>query len=207
MHEALLWMGYATDAEAERSGWTPWLDELRAAGRAVAVPDERGMRWFAAEALRDPEGVLRGRLEALGPVRVVSDDASAPASEEMLTTLTATEAEPLLALEAQGVILRCRIAGTQAWCERRLLARIHRYTLDRLRREIEPVTAHDFWHYLTCWQHADPSFRLEGPRGAQEVVRKLAGFEAPAIEWESSILRVRLHDPRPDWLDQLTDRK
>jgi ATP-dependent Lhr-like helicase len=206
MHEALLWMGYATDAEAERSGWTPWLDELRQAGRAVLAPDAHGVRWFAAEASRDPEAALRGRLEALGPVRVISDDAGAAAADALagLPTLTATEAEPLLALEAQGVVLRCRIAGTQAWCERRLLARIHRYTLDRLRREIEPVTAHNFWHYLSCWQHADPTFRLEGPRGAHEVVRKLAGFEAPAIEWESSILRVRLHDPRPEWLDQLT---
>jgi ATP-dependent Lhr-like helicase len=210
MHEALLWMGYASDAEAERSGWTPWLDELRDAGRAVAEDGPRGVRWIAVEASRDPLTALRGRLEALGPVRVVSDDASAitsPADGDALAglpVLTASEAEPLLALEAQGVVLRCRIAGTQAWCERRLLARIHRYTLDRLRREIEPVTAHEFWHYVSCWQHADPSFRLEGPRGAHEVVRKLAGFEAPAIEWESSILRVRLHDSRPDWLDQLT---
>jgi ATP-dependent Lhr-like helicase len=137
-------------------------------------------------------------------VRVASDHAAGKDALAVLPALTATEAEPLLALEAHGVVLRCRIAGTQAWCERRLLARIHRYTLERLRREIEPVTATDFWHYLSCWQHADPTFRLEGPRGAHEVVRKLAGFEAPAIEWESSILRVRLHDPRPEWLDQLT---
>jgi ATP-dependent Lhr-like helicase len=73
-----------------------------------------------------------------------------------------------------------------------------------LRREIEPVTAAEFWRFLACWQHADPAFRLEGPRGLLEVARKLAGFEIPAAEWESGALRVRLHDLGMEWLDQLT---
>src|SRR5262249_40300833 len=113
-------------------------------------------------------------------------------------------AEALPVIEAEGFALRCRIGGREAWCERRLLARIHRYTLERLRREIEPVTALEFWRFLTCWQHVEPAFRLEGPRRAREVVRKLAGFEAPAAEWESGLLRARLTDARPEWLDQLT---
>src|SRR5207249_1949506 len=117
----------------------------------------------------------------------------------------ATSDEPVLvALEARGVILRCRIAGREAWCERRLLARIHRYTLDRLRREIEPASAAELWRFLACWQHADPAFRLDGPRGVREVVRKLAGFEIPAAEWEPAILRARLRDFHFEWLDQLT---
>ncbi|HET9325200.1 MAG TPA: DEAD/DEAH box helicase [Candidatus Eisenbacteria bacterium] len=189
LHEALSWMGYVREDEAAESEWVPWLEELRAAGRVVREGEGRAARWRAVEASTDEKAMLRGRLDALGPV--FAEDA---AIEERL----------LLELEAEGVILRCRVEGRAAWCERRLLARIHRYTLERLRREIEAVTAGDFWRFLACWQHADPMFRLEGPRGALEVVRKLAGFEAPAAEWEASILPSRLNDSRGEWLDQLT---
>ncbi|HJW13829.1 MAG TPA: helicase-related protein, partial [Thermoanaerobaculia bacterium] len=157
-HEALLWMGYVTEEEAEP--WRAWLDELASSRRVV----REGNRWFAVEATREPKAVLRGRLEALGPI--VSDD-------------------PLLAeLEGEGVVLRTRIGGRQAWCDRRLLARIQRYTLDRLRREIEPVSAAQFLRFLACWQHVDPEHRLEGTRGVAEVIRQLAGFEVPAAAWE-----------------------
>jgi len=195
LHEALLWMGYATGAEAVASGWLAWLEELREAGRVKREGVGGEARWFAAEASRDPKEILRGRLEALGPV--FTDGADGP-------LVTATDEPLLLALEVEGVVLRCRIAGRKAWCERRLLARIHRYTLDRLRREIEPLTAAELWRFLACWQHADPAFRLDGPRGVAEVVRKLAGFEIPAAEWESSVLPARLRDYRPEWLDHLT---
>ena len=184
VHEALQWMGYATREEADASGWARFLEELRAAHRVTLEAD----RWYACDATRDPKQILKGRLEATGPLM----DAE-------------PEQEPLLLrLEVEGVVLRCRIGGRQAWCERRLLARIHRYTLERLRREIEPVTAQEYWRFLACWQHADSRFRLEGPRGLHEVVRKLAGFEAPAAEWESSLLRGRLRDFRPDTLDHVT---
>jgi ATP-dependent Lhr-like helicase len=189
VHEALSWMGYVRDDEAIESGWGEWLEDLRAAGRVTHEDEGPAAHWRAVEASRDPKTALRGRMEALGPV--FAED------------LAVDERLPL-ELEAEGVILRCRVEGRAAWCERRLLARIHRYTLERLRREIEPVTASDFWRFLACWQHADPMFRLEGPRGALEVVRKLAGFEAPAAEWESSILPARLNDSRAEWLDQLT---
>ena len=79
--------------------------------------------------------------------------------------------DPLLReLEAEGVVLRTRIDGREAWCNRRLLARIHRYTLERLRKEIEPVTAAQFLRFLACWQHVDPEHRLEGPHGVRQVV-------------------------------------
>ena len=178
VHEALLWMGYVTADEAEP--WRPWLDELSAAGRVV----REGDRWFAAEASRDPKAVLRGRMEALGPV--VSDDPH------------------LLELESEGVVLRTRIDGRAAWCDRRLLARIHRYTLDRLRREIEPVSAAQFLRFLGCWQHVDPEHRLDGPRGVAEVVAQLAGFDVPAAAWEGSILPARVRGYRREWLDSVT---
>jgi ATP-dependent Lhr-like helicase len=204
MHEALLWMGYVTGDEVERSEWSAWLDELRAGGRASREIEADGVaRWRATEASHDPVVVMRGRMEALGPVVLASD--ARPAGDAIaLPVVPADAAEPLLALEAQGVVLRCRIGGQSAWCDRRLLARIHRSTIDRLRREIEPVTANEFWRFLACWQHADPAFRLEGPRGVHEVVRKLAGFEIPAAEWEPAILRSRVRDLHPEWLDQLT---
>jgi len=214
VHEALLWMGYVTEAEAEASGWVAWIEELHAAGRVQREAEAGEGRWFATEAGRDPKTILRGRLEALGPVVVAGTEAAAHAEEpssiagaaaaRLASPLPPAEAARLLELESEGVVLRCRLAGELAWCERRLLARIHRYTLERLRREIEPVTAAELWRFLACWQHADPGFRLEGPRGVAEVVRKLAGFEAPAAEWEASILPIRIHDYRPEWLDQLT---
>ncbi|HEX4439560.1 MAG TPA: hypothetical protein VH854_05780, partial [Thermoanaerobaculia bacterium] len=178
VHEALLWMGYATEAEA--APWGEWLASLHAQGRVVL---DAG-RWFAAEATRDPKAVLRGRLEALGPV--FDDD------------------PVLLELEAEGSVLRTRIGGRTAWCDRRLLARIHRYTLDRLRREIEPVTAAQFLRFLARWQHAEPESRLEGPRGVAAVVAQLSGFEVPAAAWEATVLPARVKGYKRDWLDQLT---
>jgi ATP-dependent helicase Lhr and Lhr-like helicase len=206
VHEALLWMGYVTTDEAERSGWMERLEALRTTGRVTPEQGAGGDRWFATEAARDPVTVLHGRLEALGPVVVAAADGQtrehvAPSS---LATVSSADLPTLLRLESMGVVLRCRIEGREAWCERRLLARVHRYTLDRLRREIEPASAAELWRFLACWQHADPAFRLEGPRGVREVVRKLAGFEVPAADWEPSILRARLNDYRFEWLDQLT---
>jgi len=176
VHEALLWMGYVADDEAVE--WRAWLKEL---GPRVV---HEGDRWYAAEVSRDPKSLLRGRLEALGPV-ISSDPA-------------------LLELEREGVVLRVRIEGKEAWCDRRLLARIHRYTIDRLRREIEPVTAAEFLRFLSCWQHADDAHRLEGPRGVAEVIRQLEGFEVPAAAWEGSVLPARVRGYRREWLDQLT---
>jgi ATP-dependent Lhr-like helicase len=178
VHEALLWMGYVTVAEG--AAWSEWLDLLSAAGRVVRDGD----RWFAVEASRDPKDILRGRLEALGPV--VSDD-------------------PLLfELEAEGTVLRGRFEGKSGWCSRRLLARIHRYTLDRLRKEIEPVTAAEYLRFLASWQHLTEEHKLEGPRGVLEVVRQLAGFELPAAAWEGSVLPSRVRGYRREWLDELT---
>jgi ATP-dependent Lhr-like helicase len=178
VHEALLWMGYVTDEEA--GPWREWMEALSAAGRIVR---EDG-RWFAVEATRDPKAVLRGRMEALGPV--FSDDPL------------------LLVLESEGVVLRTRIDARTAWCDRRLLARIQRYTLDRLRREIEPVTASQFLRFLACWQHVDEAHRLTGPAGVAEAVAQLSGFEAPSWAWEGSILPARIRGYKREWLDQRT---
>ncbi|MBK6921915.1 MAG: DEAD/DEAH box helicase [Deltaproteobacteria bacterium] len=183
VHEALCWMGYVTVQEA--APWQPWIDELAAQRRIVYEGD----RIFAVEAARDPQQVWAGRLAALGPVVV------APGSDD--------EAH-LLALEAAGGVMRARIDGALAWCDRRLLARVHRYTLDRLRREIEPVSAAAFARFLVRWQHAEPGHRRTGTRGVAEALTQLAGFEVPAGAWEQHVLAARVQGYRPEWLDEVT---
>jgi ATP-dependent Lhr-like helicase len=178
VHDALLWMGFVKDDEA--TDWLPWLHEL-ASQRRVA---HRDGNWSAVDGPTEPKKILLGRLEALGPV--FDDDPL------------------LLELEHDGAILRTRLDGRQAWCERRLLARIHRYTIDALRREIEPVSASQFLQFLACWQHVDDEYKLEGPRGVAQVLQQLAGFEVPAAAWESQLLGKRVRDYRREWLDDLT---
>ena len=208
VHEALQWMGYVVEREAEISRWDAWLEELRAARRVVfeGASTEFPARWRAVEAPQDPKHVLRGRLEALGPIVVEGADGAAAFAEDSgpVPTLPTGAERWLLELENEGAVLRCRLGGRQAWCDRRLLARIHRETLDRLRREIEPVTAAEYWRFLTTWQHVDESARLDGPHGVSEVLRQLAGFEIAAAEWEASILPTRVRDYRQEWLDQVT---
>src|SRR6516225_5928357 len=107
--------------------------------------------------------------------------------------LTASEcAAPLIALEAEGFAMRgCFTpdATGEEWCERRLLSRIHHYTLKRLRAEIEPVATRDFLRFLFDWQHVSAAARMAGPKALDRVAAQLEGFEAPAAAWESEILK------------------
>ena len=209
-HEALLWMGYVTEAEAEDSGWMEWIASLHAGGRVAPFESLEGPAWRAVETVPDPLALVRGRMEALGPVVVLGADEAAPRAprgEERMRAIPFLphEAEAaLLQLEVEGSVLRCRIEARRAFCDRRLLARIHRDTLEKLRREIEPVTAAEFWRFLTCWQHAADGYHLEGPRGVVSVVRQLAGYEIAAAEWEASVLPSRIQGYRQEWLDQVT---
>src|SRR5438445_11465798 len=97
-------------------------------------------------------------------------------------------------------------AGTAAlpeWCSRRLLARIHSYTLNRLRREIEPVSSADFIRFLLAWQKVAPDQQMEGPQSLLALIEQLEGFEAPAASWEGEIFPSRLLEYDPAWLDAL----
>ena len=85
----------------------------------------------------------------------------------------------------------------QEWCERRLLARIHRYTLNRLRAEIEPVTAADLMRFLFRWQRVAPGERAAGAEGLASVISLLDGFELPAVAWEPEVLAARCEDYAP----------
>lgn len=119
-------------------------------------------------------------------------------------------------LEVQGQVLRGQFRGKGVtgikgvagggkveWCDRRLLARIHRLTVGLLRREIEPVTAAAFMRFLFRWQHVSPGSRLHGEAGLLDIIRQLAGFEAAASAWEPALLALRLSKYDPEWLDRL----
>ncbi len=145
--------------------------------------------------------MMRGWFESVGPATA--------SSLAMRLSLPLDEAEQALAhLERQGLLLRGRFSpvsknGETEWCHRRLLARIHRMTLGRLRREIEPASTADFLRFLARWQHASPGARLHGVDGLLQVIRQLQGFELPASAWESKILPARVAAYSPDLLDQL----
>jgi ATP-dependent helicase Lhr and Lhr-like helicase len=112
----------------------------------------------------------------------------------------------LLRLEATGAILRGHFrstSGTIEWCDRRLLARIHRLTVASLRKQIEPVTAAQFMHWLLRWQHLTPASALRGEHGLLEALRQLQGFEIPASAWERHIFARRISDYDGAALDQL----
>jgi len=94
-------------------------------------------------------------------------------------------------------------AAQLEWCDRRLLARIHRYTLNRLRAEIEPVSAADFMRFLLHWQHLADDERLKGPEGLAAVVEQLDGYEVAAGAWENEVLAARVADYEPDFIDRL----
>jgi len=163
----------------------------------VTVPErERVKAWSREDAIRE---LVRGRLEVIGPTTVA----------ELVRTfaLESTDIDFALgALEHEGFVLRGRFtAGCQEleWCERRLLARIHRYTLDRLRKEIEPVAPADFLRFLLRWQRVTESTRAEGPEGLAAVLDLLDGFEIAAGAWETEVLPARVKDYDPLWLDAL----
>lgn len=143
--------------------------------------------------------ILRGRLEGLGPSTVAALASS--------FGLASSEIElGLLKLEAEGFVIRGQFTpGTTEteWCARRLLARIHSYTLNRLRQEIEPVSTTDFVRYLLAWQKVAPEHQMEGQESLRAIIDQLEGFEAPAAAWEGEIFPSRLAEYDPAWLDAL----
>ena len=95
------------------------------------------------------------------------------------------------------------VSAEVEWCDRSLLARIHRRTVTALRREIEPVAASDFMRFLFRWQHCAPGSQLHGEAGLREIIGQLAGYETPASAWEASLVKSRIANYKPEWLDNL----
>jgi len=143
--------------------------------------------------------LLRGRVGITGPTTAA----------QLASSLGVSESDAdiaLAALEGEGVVLRGRFtaeATALEWCDRRLLARIHRYTLNRLRAEIEPATAADFMRFLFAWQRIEPEHRAGGLEGLAGVIGQLDGFELPAAAWESDVLASRIVEYDPALLDTL----
>jgi ATP-dependent Lhr-like helicase len=162
----------------------------------IDVPAAYEKQWPPEEALVE---VVRGRLEGVGPVT------SSAIANSLGMPVSRIDAA-LAVLQAEGSILRGQFTpGATAeseWCERRLLARIHRYTVKRLRAEIEPVQARDFLRFLFEWQRVTPEGRMEGPDAVGAILAQLEGFEAPASAWETEILPNRISEYEPAWLDE-----
>ena len=208
--------------------WTGWFDELVAQRRAATLVHGDVRYWTCAERLElarlvypgaalAPEiaavaplqplpqtpaaaftEIVRGWLESSGPVTV-------PELADRFTVDTATVESALLQLESEGQVLRGRFRGgeDEEWCNRRVLARIHRLTLGQLRREIEPVNTAEYVRFLFRWQHVAPSSRLHGIDGTLQIVKQLEGYEIPAAAWEASILPARIAGYKREYLDRL----
>ena len=205
LHDALVWLGFLSEEEAQAGpGWRDWLLALARERRVAQLHGPRVTLWVAAERVAQFQAlwptarlepgiaapaaadaqewsredalveILRGRLEGLGPVTEAA--LAAP-----LGLAPNDVAAALAALQTEGFAMRGRFtpqAGADEWCERRLLARIHSYTVRRLRAEIEPVAARDFLRFLMRWQRVGADARMQGPdaaRGDRRPARRLRG--------------------------------
>ncbi|WP_348263859.1 DEAD/DEAH box helicase [Telmatobacter sp. DSM 110680] len=160
-------------------------------------PDENGAR---EEALKK---CVQGWIQILGPV-------TAEAFAHELSLNSASVFQQFVALEAQGILMRGAFERAAAeaeceieWCERRILQRIHKLTIGSRRKQVEAVSPKIFMRWLLGWQHLAPQTQLAGEEGLLEVLNKLEGFEAPAVEWEKTILPSRVANYDPRWLDRL----
>ena len=211
--ESLIAEGRATSAVS--GGKVYWVAAERGKTFSVLFPDAKFQPPVAdVEPAAPSRGealltMVTGWMSHLGPITAtaIGENLGLPASE-------VTGA--LLRMEASGTILRGNFSGTASragapapqepeteWCERRLLARIHRLTVATLRKQIEPVTAAQFMQWLLNWQHVAAGTQVSGERGTLEVLRQLQGFEIPANAWERQVLARRIVDYDPKWLDQL----
>jgi ATP-dependent helicase Lhr and Lhr-like helicase len=207
--------------------WRSWFDELVEERRALTVHAPRGVLWCPVERREAVELLFSGAAvtpDHRSPIAAAPIDQNSAAAEMMrghleyrgpstiedlaeATRLPESEAAIALSrLETEGFVFRGHFTaphGPEEFSARRLLARIHAYTQQRLRREIEPVTAQDFIRFLLRWQHVAPGTKREGRLGVLAVVEQLQGFELAAGAWEDAVLGARVEKYRNEWLDDL----
>jgi ATP-dependent Lhr-like helicase len=226
MHEALMSLACITEAEAQANpNWRDWLKTLADSGRACQINQSL---WLARERLTClmaiyPQAVLRPVVQALSGFDEAweTDDAvlevirarlsafaplALKAIADPLELPPAQVIQALAQLEREGYVLRGRfIPGVveEQWCERHLLARIHRYTVKRLRREIEPVALQDFMRFLFDWQHLTSASQGKGSAVLPAIIAQFEGYPAAASAWDSDILPARIKDYSASWLDDL----
>jgi ATP-dependent helicase Lhr and Lhr-like helicase len=213
--------------EESLPAWSAFFDQLRAEHRAGQAQVDSQTYWVATERIHTfmeifPSAQFEAPLPNVESPPVSREDAllalvtgwiahggpvTANQLGSLLTLAVPGLAKTLLRLEASGVVLRGKFTGPSSdeteWCERRLLARIHRLTLGQLRKEIQSVTPAQFMNWQLRWQHVAPGAQLLGERGTLGALRQIQGFEAPANSWEPQILRRRVADFDPKVLDHL----
>jgi len=170
-----------------------WPDKKYEPG-ITPVIDSKNQAYTKEDALRE---IIRSRLEGLGPV-------TAQQLAMHLSTDVTDIDQALLALEGEGFAIRGQFTNKTSqleWCDRRLLARIHRYTIKSLRNEIKPVSVSAFMRFLFHWHHLDD--KVESKDALLDIVQQLEGFSIPAAAWESDILPSRMSFYLPDWMDGL----
>jgi len=223
MHEALMSLACIADVEVTPQ-WSEWLQSLADSGRASRLQIGTGQTvWVALERLSCWQAiypndlpllpgfdepwtfdeamveVLRARLSGFGPLTLI--EIAAP-----LALPVAAVTQALAQLEREGYVLRGQFspgAREEQWCERHLLARIHRYTVKRLRREIEPVALQDFIRFLFDWQHLSEGARGQGSAVLAQIVGQFEGYPAATSAWDTDLLSARIKDYSPGWLDEL----
>jgi ATP-dependent Lhr-like helicase len=207
--------------------WTEFFEQLNQAHRAARAFVGHRVYWVAAEkaatvASLFPEAHMESPLPEIETRATSREDAqfacitgwmahvgpiTAAALSDFLGFAVSDVDKTFLRMEAAGSILRGRftdgLSQETEWCERRLLARIHKMTLGTLRSQIQPATAAQFMRWLLRWQHVAPSSQVLGERGTLEVLQQLQGYEAPANAWERQILNRRIADYDPQSLDRL----
>ena len=224
--DALEIAGFLTADEG--SAWQALFDELCRAHRATLarVAGAPGPLWVAAEGVPRLVAACPGThcevataiggeaphesAAALAELIGARLERSGPRTPAELGAPLGLDAQAvrdaLVALEAEGRVLRGRFrpgAPEEEWCERGILARIHRRTLDRLRREIRPVAPQTLVAFLAAWQRVEEGRRIEGPEALEALLEQLEGFEAPAAAWEGDLLPARAEEYDPQWLDAL----
>lgn len=233
LHDALVLLGFITEEEMQKgdglNNWPSLRDALLTEGRLCQLKLNGAVLWIAAERIPQwevvdgkkeftptltlPDGlrdgtwkeeqaireVVRGRLEGLGPVTAAKMQEDIGLSIDQVNFA-------LHALEAEGFVFQGRFTETASeteWCERRLLARIHRYTVESLRKQIEPLSTADFMRFLFAHHKMTTEEQVMGPQALQDIVDRLQGIEVPAGAWETEILPARMVDYDPAWLDVL----
>jgi ATP-dependent Lhr-like helicase len=227
------WPGGRLGAKLQESvaSWNEYFEQLAAERRAGRASVGDATYWVASERVKAfeqifPESRFESRLPDVESVAKSRDDlvldlatgwmqhvgpVTVGELARGLGLATAEVEKATLRLESSGAVLRGQFtdatvgvtAGETEWCDRRLLARIHRLTLGRLRKQVESVTPAQFMHWLLRWQHLAPGSQVLGDRGTLEILQQMQGFEAPANSWERQILGRRVADYDPKVLDHL----
>jgi ATP-dependent Lhr-like helicase len=221
--QSLIALPLSTLDEHEARHWPIFYERLARNARVTTIDCAGQPCWLAAERIPHAAALWPESLQASEPV--TKDEAARLCVQGWLQILgPATAAafatrlhldpaqiyQAFLAMEMQGLLMRGAFEAPATevdheieWCERRILQRIHRLTVSTLRKQIEAVPPAVYMQWLLGWQHLAPQTHLAGEEGVLAALQQLEGFEAPAVEWERTLLPARVANYDPRWLDAL----